>query len=91
MNNDIQLYGDASDRVAEPDAHGQAALLLAESILHVLVENGVLSNADAIDAVRTTMEVKAEATVATGESRERMEASLNLLALIRNSFANDLN
>ena len=37
----------------EPDAHGQAALLLTESLLHMLVENGELTNAQAVDVVHT--------------------------------------
>lgn len=57
----------------EPDAHGQAALLLAESVLHPLVENRTLTPAEAVDAIRTAAEVKVEAAVAAGESERRMQ------------------
>ena len=76
--------------VAEPDAHGQAALLLAESILHMLVEQSVLSVADAVTVVQTAAEVKAEVAMHAGESQERMQASLDLLFRISDSFAVDL-
>lgn len=31
----------------DPDAHGRAALLLAESLVHALVENATLTTAEA--------------------------------------------
>jgi len=73
-------------RFEEPDAHGQAALLLAESTLHTLVENHTLTRADAAATVRTAAEVKAEIAPLMGESRQRMEASLALLGKIEDGF-----
>lgn len=73
----------------EPDAHGQAAILLAESILHALVERAILSNAEAIDIVRTAAEVKQEVATAAHESDGRMKQSLQLLHRIADSFAAD--
>ena len=72
---------------AEPDAHGQAALLLAESILHALVEARVLTAAQAISVVATASEVKTEVATLAGESSARMHASLRLLAAIEKSFS----
>ena len=74
----------------EPDAHGQAALLLAESTLHALVEVSALSCADAVSVVRSAAEVKREVAAATGESEQRMQESLALLAVIQASFESDL-
>jgi len=71
---------------AEPDAHGQAALLLTESLLHMLVENRGLTNAQAVDVVHTAAVVKVEVAEAAGESRGRMLESLALLALMESSF-----
>lgn len=51
----------------EPDAHGQAAFLLAESILHVLVEKDLLTTGEAV--VHTACEVKVEVALAAGESK----------------------
>lgn len=73
----------------EPDAHGQAALLLAESILHALVESRTLSLADALSVIQTTCEVKIEVAEREGESSRRMHESLGLLLTMSKSFASD--
>ncbi len=73
----------------EPDAHGQAALLLAESILHALVDTSVISNAEAIDVVTHATEVKREVATAAGESIGRMQQSLDLLERMTASFESD--
>lgn len=70
----------------EPDAHGQAALLLVESLLHTMVERGVLTPHDILSTVQVAAEVKRDLAESTGESRERMEQSLGLLAAIERSF-----
>ena len=70
----------------EPDAHGQAALLLAEATLHTLVENGILTNEDAVGIVETAKEVKVEVAEAAHESKKRMEQSLRLLDGIAVTF-----
>ena len=70
----------------EPDAHGQAALLLAESILHALVETDTLSSEEALSVIDTTCEVKIEMAQRTGESNTRMHESLSLLRRISKSF-----
>ncbi len=74
------------DPRAEPDAHGQAALLLAESILHALVETNTLSRADALSVIATTCDVKLEVAERAGESKRRMVESLELLLLMSASF-----
>ncbi len=73
----------------EPDAHGQAALLLSESTLHTLVELGILSGVQAVDIVRTASDVKVEVAHMAGESNTRMQASLDLLTRIADSLATD--
>ena len=73
----------------EPDAHGQAALLLAESILHALVETKTLTVDGALSVIETTCEVKQEFAEQAGESKNRMQESLNLLRVISASFAVD--
>lgn len=74
----------------EPDAHGQAALLLAESMLHALVEQRLISVDEAIATVRSAAEVKEERAQAEGESKKRMEASLVLLEQIAGSFMSNV-
>lgn len=75
--------------VTEPDAHGQAALLLAESILHALIAGGALTHAQAVEVVRVAAEVKVEVAEAAGESKGRMEESLTLLKRMTASFEAD--
>ena len=73
----------------EPDAHGQAALLLAESILHAMVEANILSLDAALGVIETTCEVKIDVAEETGESNKRMQESLALLRAISASFKVD--
>ena len=75
--------------VVEPDAHGQAALLLTESLIHMLVDRGTLTNTDAVEIVQTAAEVKVEVASAAGESAKRMTESLVLLAEMQSSFESD--
>lgn len=76
-------------KVVEPDAHGQAALLFAESILHVLVDASVLTNAEAMTVATAACEVKREVATAAGKSIGRMQQSLDLLNQISASFRAD--
>jgi hypothetical protein len=73
----------------EPDAHGQAALLLAESLIHMLVDHRILSLDQAVEVIQIAAEVKTEVAAAAGESKARMHESLALLANISNSFESD--
>lgn len=86
MNDHIRM---GADIAPEPDAHGQAALLLAESILHALVETRTLSLEQALSVIQTTCEVKIEVAESTGESQGRMHESLELLRAISASLAVD--
>lgn len=87
--NQIHGGGPPALAIPEPDAHGQAALLLAESTLHALVETGTLTNRQALSVIDTTCEVKTEVARRNGESSARMEESLALLRAIYVSFEHD--
>ena len=76
--------------IVEPDAHGQAALLLTESLIHTLVDAAVLTTADAVQIVRSAAEVKVEVAMAAMESDTRMRESLKLLDRMRRSFEADI-
>ena len=76
-------------KTQEPDAHGQAALLLAESLLHKLIETSVLSSDQALEVVQAACEVKVEVATAAGESTARMLASIALLQKMRISIESD--
>jgi hypothetical protein len=73
----------------EPDAHGQAALLLTESLVHTLVGKHILTNRDAIDLIQVAADVKVEVATAAGESETRMRESLALLSKMAESFKAD--
>jgi hypothetical protein len=77
--------------VREPDAHGQAALLLTESLIHTLVENSAITNDQAIEVIRIAAEVKVEVATAAHESNGRMQESLALLSKMASSFESDQN
>ena len=79
----------ATPSLAEPDAHGQAAVLLTESLIHMLVENGDLTNTQAVDVVHTAAVVQVEVAEAAGESRTRMLEALALLTRLESSFQAD--
>ncbi len=58
------------------DPHGQAALMLCESLVHVLVERGVISLRDALEAVDTAAEAK---LTTEGEAEPRSIALLRAI------------
>lgn len=74
----------------EPDAHGQAALILAESILHALVEQKMMTAEQALDIVHSAEEIKTEVAELSGESETRMHESLELLKRIGISIQIDV-
>lgn len=73
--------------IGEADAHGQAALFLAESILHTIVDRGLITPHEAQVTVQVAAEVKREVAESAGESPERISESLRLLAAIEKTFA----
>lgn len=79
----------AAAPVTEPDAHGQAALLLTESLIHALVDRSMLTIADAIEVIEIAQEVKLEVATLDGESARRIQDSLDLLSKMADSFESD--
>ena len=77
-------------RPPEPDAHGQAAMLLVESLIHGLIARGVIGTQEAIDIVETAAEVKTEVAAELGDSPGTMQRSLALLAAIGASLEHDV-
>lgn len=77
------------DSVHGPDAHGQAALLLAESLVHGLIARKVLSVTDAVEIVDIAAEVKAEVAGDLGDSPANLRKSLGLLGAISASLRRD--
>ena len=74
----------------EPDPHGQAAILLVESLMHGLIVRSIISVEDAIEIVGVATEVKEEIAEDMGDSPATMERSLTILKAISTSLANDV-
>jgi hypothetical protein len=86
--NDNEAYP-ATARAPEPDAHGQAAMLLIESLIHGLVARSVISVEDAVVIVEIATEVKADVAADLGESADTMRRSIDILAAIGESIRLD--
>ena len=81
---------DARRPVPVMDAHGQAALMLVESLLHALMEAGTFTVEQALSVVSTAQEIKVELAHLAGESPDRLQASLDLLTKIASSVRQEL-
>jgi hypothetical protein len=75
--------------MSTPDAHGQAALFLIESLIHALVARSVISVTEAVEIVEVAAEVKVDLAADIGDTPEALQRSLDLLEAIRDSLAID--
>ncbi|MBA2935231.1 hypothetical protein HZF05_14175 [Sphingomonas sp. CGMCC 1.13654] len=73
-----------------PDPHGQAALLLVESLLHGLIEKRTLTIEEAVVIVDIAADVKAEIAADIGDAPHALQKSLSLLKSIAASLRHDL-
>lgn len=71
------------------DAHGQASLLLVESLIHGLLERSVLSNGDAISIVESADSVQVDLAKAADGHDVPMWRSHALLSAIAESLKCD--
>lgn len=88
ITNDNHPAGGAATR-REPDAHGQAAMLLVESLIHGLIARSVISVEEAVEIVEMAAEVKAEVAAELGDSAATLHRSLGLLESISLSLKGD--
>lgn len=88
-----------NDNAAAPSAgeswrglepHGEAALLLSESLLHGLIAASLITVRQAADIVANAVEVSQELADVNGSSPDGATSSLALLTAIRSSLAFDL-
>ena len=70
----------------DPDPHGQAALMLCECVLLLLVEEGVLPRERVLDALADVIDVKGE-VAGTAEGVAAGLASVGLLRAVAQSLA----
>lgn len=92
MPGDGHNDNDEAPRGAEsaPDPHGEAALLLVESLLHSLTERSIITLAEAVEIVEDAAEVAQESDALSRGDRIR-RTSGTLLEAIGNSLRLDLN
>lgn len=74
---------------ALPDAHGHAALLLIESLIHGLCENATLSVHAALDIVERAVDVQFDQAEAADDAEGPMWRSHALLLNIAASLGTD--
>ncbi len=74
----------------EPDAHGQAALLLVESVLHGLIEQSVFTVEKAVALIDIAREVNRDIGADRGDSPATLQKSSMLLAAISTSLQGEL-
>ena len=86
-DNDVER---PDERPHGPDAHGQAAMLLVESLIHGLIARSIISVDDAVEIVGVAADVKEEIAGELGDSPVTKEKSLTILNAIRDSLSIDL-
>lgn len=80
-------HGNDNDAGAPPaEVQGQAALLLAESLMHMLIERGLLSASHAIEVLDGATETTTEIRVNGFPRRDISPASTRYLDAIRASL-----
>ena len=72
-----------------PDAHGAAALLLIESLIHGLCEHSVLNTNQAVEIVERAVEVQYDLAIAADDAGEPHWHSHTLLQSIAASLGID--
>ena len=89
MPDDFQPRDGGAERRRAPDPHGQAALLLVESMLHVLLEKGALTIEEALVITTAAAEVKEEVLAEQSEPESLGRFSLELIERITASLKID--
>lgn len=72
--------------LSDPDPHGQAALMLCESLMLLLVDEGIINKDDAANAIGVVIDVKRE-IAGSQESVVVSLASIGLLQAVARSIA----
>ncbi len=91
MTSETSNDNTSSDNGAGPsDAHGQAAILLVESLIHGLIARQVISVVDAVEIVNIAAEVKADLAAELSEPVATLRKSLDVLDAISKSLGHDV-
>jgi hypothetical protein len=90
MSSDTSNDNAHIDTAHGPDAHGHAAMLLVESLIHGLIARKVIAVADAVEIVDIAVEVKTDIAGDLGDSPANLRKSLGLLQAISASLSRDI-
>jgi len=71
------------------DPHGEAALLLVESLLHELLQGALLTNAQALAVVQSAIDVQCEIDDERGRDPAAASIPVRLLGAIAQSIMTD--
>jgi hypothetical protein len=74
----------------QPDAHGEAAMLLVESMIHGLIAHSAITTAQAVEIVDIAAETKAEIDADLGDTEPRSRSAADILDSISRSLKADL-
>ena len=72
------------------DSHGQAALMLVESLIHGLVAQSVLTTVDAVEIIESAKDIQAEVAEAAEGAGATSWQSHSLLSSIAESLKLDI-
>lgn len=72
------------------DPHGQAAMVLLETLIHAMIANGNLTTIEAIEIVLDAAEVQAEIDMDRGYVEENQQQAVALLRSLSISLSHDL-
>jgi hypothetical protein len=73
-------------KMSNPDPQGRVALMLCENLFHLLVEEGVIPKAKAMEAIEGVAELIRE-TADTGNPASASSVAADLVEAIAKSFA----
>ena len=79
-----------ADAVLGPDAHGQAAMLLVESLIHGLIARDVISAADAVEIVDIAIDVRIDEASDRNDATSDFRNSVEMLQAISSSLSRDV-
>lgn len=73
-----------------PDAHGQAAMLLVESLIHGLIARDVINAADAVEIVDIAIDVRIDGADDESDTTPGFRKTVGMLEAIRSSLGRDV-
>ena len=79
-----------AEPVTAPDAHGQAAMFLVESLIHGLIDSKAMTVAGAVEVVDIAAEVQADVAADAGADPVLVRKSVELLEAISASLSRDV-